>query len=129
MLNEHEVGSATGIEIRQHMSTSFTLIVIAGYRPTVPNVVCTLAFAKKEYVCVLRSPLSRSDINDPLSSSEPSMITMHLMNEPNPHQSNWSKSAKDWVINTKTFQKQGRRTCKPLMDYVRACMLSNLSMS
>jgi hypothetical protein len=128
MLNEHEVGSATGIEIRQHMSTSFTLIVIAGYRPTMPNVVCTLAFAKKkEYVCVLRSPLSRSDINDPLSSSEPSMITMHLMIEPNPHQSNWRKSAKDWVINTNTFQKQGRRTCNPLTDYVAICMLSNLS--
>jgi hypothetical protein len=52
MVNEHEVGSATRIEIRQHMSTSFTLIVIAGYHPTVPNVVCTLAFAKKKRVCM-----------------------------------------------------------------------------
>jgi hypothetical protein len=54
MANEHEVGSATGIEIRQYMSTSSTLLVIAGYHPTVPNVVCNVSFRKikKKYVCV-----------------------------------------------------------------------------
>jgi hypothetical protein len=53
MANEHEVGSATGIEIRQYMSTSSTLLVIAGYHPTVPNVVCNVSFRKiKKKVCM-----------------------------------------------------------------------------
>jgi hypothetical protein len=72
------------------------------------------------YVFV-RPPLSRPDINDPLSSSERSVVTQHWTIEPNPHQSDWRKSSKDWVINTKTSEKQGRRTRNPLTDYMQQC--------